>query len=670
MRTRQALATLLLFASSGCANTYTGKTLWPDQGRTLAASGGRPLPARIGPPGNSVAAELEEPDEEPRSQGTISGRVVDAEGKPVADAEVRLADGSGRGGKVVRVTTDEAGGFTLRGLRRDAVYTLIAEADDGEQTLVGRRKVRSPEVGVRIAVGVQETQGDAEPPRKVGRISRKENFDDEQPSIPKSDVRSPRVNVADLPPAEEAETVDSETRGEPSPTPKVKRVAWRPSEAETAAKEERVDPLPRPSRSQKSTVEAPLPATPEPEGPNPLPPAKERPPGSMGESVPVEPPSEASKATDPRATPEPASPTSGPSQDPFAPASDPPAANDVVAPSKPVEIPSASIPADAGPRKRGTWQDVVEVEAPVQAVANPNLSKRRIVAEAIQGPAEKRGLASLFAARPAKAGDERKDAPVVPATCNFDAKRLRIVDFRLPDLDGKPVKFSELDADYVLIDFWGTWCKPCRESIPHLAELQTRYGPEDAPRRWRRHRARRLAGPEGPEGRRGGPVAGRQLFPPAERSRRQSVPVAGGAPRPGLPDDDPPGSIRAHPMARDGGRIAHPLPPGSRDRRPCGFGRRPPLIEPGRHGNREPSPGPSHGDAGGAPEEKEDGLGHAQAPLPRVGGALEPRPGEEGPFAARRVQDLRLQGDCDRSGRRRDRRCRLPGRSSTRWSRT
>jgi thiol-disulfide isomerase/thioredoxin len=63
------------------------------------------------------------------------------------------------------------------------------------------------------------------------------------------------------------------------------------------------------------------------------------------------------------------------------------------------------------------------------------------------------------------------------AACSYDAKLLRIKDFRLPGLDGKPVRFQDLDADYVLLDFWGTWCAPCIESIPHLIELQKRYGP-------------------------------------------------------------------------------------------------------------------------------------------------------------------------------------------------
>jgi thiol-disulfide isomerase/thioredoxin len=38
------------------------------------------------------------------------------------------------------------------------------------------------------------------------------------------------------------------------------------------------------------------------------------------------------------------------------------------------------------------------------------------------------------------------------------------------------VRFRDLDADLVLIDFWGTWCPPCLKSIPHLVDLQERMG--------------------------------------------------------------------------------------------------------------------------------------------------------------------------------------------------
>ncbi|NMC21609.1 MAG: TlpA family protein disulfide reductase [Thermogutta sp.] len=40
----------------------------------------------------------------------------------------------------------------------------------------------------------------------------------------------------------------------------------------------------------------------------------------------------------------------------------------------------------------------------------------------------------------------------------------------------KPVREEDLQGKVVLLNFWGTWCPPCREEFPHLAALAERYG--------------------------------------------------------------------------------------------------------------------------------------------------------------------------------------------------
>lgn len=49
--------------------------------------------------------------------------------------------------------------------------------------------------------------------------------------------------------------------------------------------------------------------------------------------------------------------------------------------------------------------------------------------------------------------------------------------FALNDLNGRPWEFRNHRGRLVLVDFWGPWCVPCLQAIPHLNILQERYGP-------------------------------------------------------------------------------------------------------------------------------------------------------------------------------------------------
>lgn len=58
---------------------------------------------------------------------------------------------------------------------------------------------------------------------------------------------------------------------------------------------------------------------------------------------------------------------------------------------------------------------------------------------------------------------------------NVAAIHSQAPDFSLTDLTGKKLELSSYRGKVVLLDFWATWCVPCRSEIPQLVQLQKKY---------------------------------------------------------------------------------------------------------------------------------------------------------------------------------------------------
>jgi cytochrome c biogenesis protein CcmG, thiol:disulfide interchange protein DsbE len=50
-------------------------------------------------------------------------------------------------------------------------------------------------------------------------------------------------------------------------------------------------------------------------------------------------------------------------------------------------------------------------------------------------------------------------------------------DFSVQDINGQPLNLASYHGKVVLLNFWATWCTPCRGEIPNFVDFQNKYGP-------------------------------------------------------------------------------------------------------------------------------------------------------------------------------------------------
>ncbi len=74
-----------------------------------------------------------------------------------------------------------------------------------------------------------------------------------------------------------------------------------------------------------------------------------------------------------------------------------------------------------------------------------------------------------FARRP-----RASPAPAAPSSLSFNGQMAP--DFALESLDGKTVRLSDFHGKAVLLNFWATWCLPCKIEMRWFEQLQKQYG--------------------------------------------------------------------------------------------------------------------------------------------------------------------------------------------------
>ena len=65
----------------------------------------------------------------------------------------------------------------------------------------------------------------------------------------------------------------------------------------------------------------------------------------------------------------------------------------------------------------------------------------------------------------------QNNAPTQPIGINPNVTKTKAIDFKLKDLNGKELSLSDLKGKKVFLNFWATWCPPCKAEMPEIEKL-------------------------------------------------------------------------------------------------------------------------------------------------------------------------------------------------------
>ncbi|HEX8499886.1 MAG TPA: TlpA disulfide reductase family protein [Pyrinomonadaceae bacterium] len=120
--------------------------------------------------------------------------------------------------------------------------------------------------------------------------------------------------------------------------------------------------------------------------------------------------------------------------------------------------------------------------SPRRAFAAPALLALVLCAASceLDGASKKRAEESRNAAAPGANARARTNLPMPPVAASHGEPAASGAPPRgaWTQLDGRRESLEDLRGQVVVLDFWATYCPPCREEIPHLVRLQRQFGPK------------------------------------------------------------------------------------------------------------------------------------------------------------------------------------------------
>ena len=86
--------------------------------------------------------------------------------------------------------------------------------------------------------------------------------------------------------------------------------------------------------------------------------------------------------------------------------------------------------------------------------------------------------ASMLIGATATAQTDAAQPAVIEIEEDLDGDMIPAPDFTLKDMAGEPVSLSSFQGSWVVLDFWGSWCRYCVQGIPAMKEAYAKYHPK------------------------------------------------------------------------------------------------------------------------------------------------------------------------------------------------